>query len=100
LLVVAVSINLERILQCPSLPNRAGHTLILFALPLVVGLLLVVPRQPDAALGSEMLAIGGARRAGGDRVRPDQRVGPARRASALTCDPFAPLWHCPSGMVT
>jgi hypothetical protein len=58
LLVVAVSINLERILQYPSLPNRAGHTLILFALPLVVGLLLVVPGQPDAALGSELLAIG------------------------------------------
>jgi hypothetical protein len=58
LLVVAVSINLERILQYPSLPNRAGHTLILFALPLVAALLLVVPGQPDAALGSELLVIG------------------------------------------
>ncbi len=58
LLVVAISINLERILEYPSLPNRSAQTLILFAMPLVVALLLVVPGQPDGALGSELLAIG------------------------------------------
>jgi hypothetical protein len=58
LLFVAISINLERILQFESLPHRAAQTLILFALPLITALLLVVPGQPRAALGSELLAIG------------------------------------------
>jgi MFS-type transporter involved in bile tolerance (Atg22 family) len=58
LLVVAVSINLERILQYPGLPHRAGQTLILFTLPLITALLLIVPGQPSAALGCELLVIG------------------------------------------
>jgi modulator of FtsH protease len=58
LLFVAISINLERILQFPSLPHRAAQTVILFALPLLVSLLLIVPGQPRAALGSELLVIG------------------------------------------
>jgi hypothetical protein len=58
LLVVAISINLERILQYPSLPHRAAATLVLFALPLVTALLLIVPGQPGAALGWELLVIG------------------------------------------
>ena len=58
LLAVAISINLQRILQFPSLPHRAATTLIMFALPLVAGLLLVVPGQPVDALGWEFLAIG------------------------------------------
>lgn len=58
LLVVAVSINIERILQFPGLPHRAATTLILFALPLVTSLLLIVPGQPSAALAWELLVIG------------------------------------------
>jgi len=58
LLVVAISINIERILQFPGLPHRAAQTLILFSLPLVTALLLIVPGQPNAALGAEFLAIG------------------------------------------
>jgi hypothetical protein len=58
LLVVAISINLARILQFPALPHRAAQTLILFTLPLVCGLLVIVPGQPGAALGSELLVIG------------------------------------------
>ena len=58
LLFVAISINLERILQFESLPHRAAQTLILFALPLITALLLIVPGQPRAALGSELLVIG------------------------------------------
>jgi hypothetical protein len=58
LLAVAISINLERILQFPSLPHRARQTLILFTLPLVTALLLIVPGQPRAALGTELLVIG------------------------------------------
>jgi len=58
LLVVAISINLERILQFPSLPHRAAQTLILLTLPLVTSLLLIVPGQPRAALASELLLVG------------------------------------------
>jgi hypothetical protein len=58
LLVVAISINLERILQFSSLPHRAAQTLILLALPLVTSLLLIVPGQPRAALSSELLVTG------------------------------------------
>jgi modulator of FtsH protease len=53
-----VSINLERILQFPGLPNRAAQTLILLALPLVTALLVIVPGQPSAALGWELLVTG------------------------------------------
>jgi hypothetical protein len=58
LLIVAVSINLERILQFAHLPHRSAQTLILLALPLTTALLLIVPGQPDAALGWEYLVIG------------------------------------------
>ena len=49
LLFVAVSINLKRILEFPSLPARAGQTLMLFVMPLITGLFLVVPasRRPS-----------------------------------------------------
>ncbi len=58
LLLVAVSINLRQILDIPSLPSRAAQTLIMFATPLVAGILLVVPGQARVALGAEMLATG------------------------------------------
>jgi hypothetical protein len=58
LLFVAISINLERILQFPSLPHRAAQTVILFALPLIISLLLLVPGQSRGALGGELLGIG------------------------------------------
>jgi hypothetical protein len=58
LLFVAVSINLTRILEYPSLPARAGQTLLLVATPLVTGLLVLVPRQPSTALASELLITG------------------------------------------
>jgi hypothetical protein len=58
LLFVAVSINLKRILEFPSLPARAGQTLTLFVTPLLVGLFLLVPGQASAVLAAELLAAG------------------------------------------
>jgi hypothetical protein len=58
LLFVAVSINLKQILEFPNLPARAGQTLILFATPLISGIFLLVPGQPAAALGWELLVTG------------------------------------------
>jgi hypothetical protein len=58
LLFVAVSINIERILTYPALPARAGHTLILFATPLLVAIVALVPGQPRLTLGAELMAMG------------------------------------------
>jgi hypothetical protein len=58
LLLVAVSINLRQILDAPGLPSRAAQTLIMFATPLVTGILLVIPGQARIALGAELLATG------------------------------------------
>jgi hypothetical protein len=58
LLFVAVSLNLKRILEFPSLPARAGQTLLLFIMPLLTGLFLVVPGQPAGALAAELIVTG------------------------------------------
>jgi hypothetical protein len=58
LLFVAVSINLKRILEFPSLPARAGQTLTMFVTPLLAGLFTVIPGQPDAVLAAELIGTG------------------------------------------
>ncbi len=67
LLFVAVSINIERILAGDSLAGRSVSALLLFLVPLVVGTLVLVPDQPRAALGVELLVTGAA--AGGCLLR-------------------------------
>jgi hypothetical protein len=57
LLFVAVSINLREILSYPGLPDRALQTLTLFGASLLVCLLLLVPGQPDAVLGAELVVV-------------------------------------------
>jgi hypothetical protein len=63
LLFVAVSINIEQILAIGTLAGRALSTMILFVIPLVVGVLVLVPDQSATALGLELggtgLAAGG-----------------------------------------
>ncbi len=58
LLFVAVSINLARILEFPSLPARAGQTLMMFVTPLLTGVFLVVPGQLRAVLAAELIVTG------------------------------------------
>ncbi|QUH03429.1 hypothetical protein HUO13_23715 [Saccharopolyspora erythraea] len=58
LLFVSLSINLQRILAGNRLTARAAHTLVLLGVPLVTALLLLIPGQDAAALGSELLATG------------------------------------------
>jgi hypothetical protein len=58
LLFIAISINLQRILEADSLPGRAAMTLLFFAIPLVASLLLVVPLQAQAVLGTELVVTG------------------------------------------
>lgn len=82
LLFVAISINLERILEFSNLPHRAAQTVILFALPLLISLLLIVPGQPRAALGSELLVIGLA--AGTFMLWTDARVPLSEQETKVT----------------
>ncbi len=52
-----MSINLRQILDAPSLPGRAGLTVVLLATPLLSSLLLLAP-QGNLALGLELLIMG------------------------------------------
>jgi len=58
LVFVAVSINIQRILEFPGLPERALETILLLMAVLLVSIVGLVPGQSDAALGIELLAIG------------------------------------------
>ena len=58
LLFVAVSINIEQILAMGALAGRALSTMILFVVPLVVGILILIPGQSVTALGLELIGTG------------------------------------------
>jgi hypothetical protein len=58
LIVVAISINLSRILSIARLPGRAGEALIMLVGALVIASVALVPHQPAALLGAEILGIG------------------------------------------
>jgi modulator of FtsH protease len=58
LLFVAVSINLTRILSFPQLPGRAAETLIILVGVLVNSTLGLIPDQPPALLGAEIVVVG------------------------------------------
>lgn len=58
LLVVACSINIERIIALPAVVNRLGATLTLFTGILVVGSVLLVPGLDHRLLGGLIAAVG------------------------------------------
>ncbi len=58
LLLVALSINLARILAIPGLAARAGETLIPLVVVLIVSLLALVPGQGVRILAAEVLGLG------------------------------------------
>jgi modulator of FtsH protease len=58
LILVGVSINLNKILSDPRLPNRAIVALLLLITVLIVSSLLLVPGQPVHLVGLEVLIIG------------------------------------------
>jgi hypothetical protein len=60
LLVVACSININRIIKIPWIVSRLLGMLVLFGAVLIVATLLLVPGQPRIALGIEIAAVGGA----------------------------------------
>ncbi len=58
LIFVAVSINLSKILASPRLPNRAFEALLVLLSILIVSSLMLVPDQPIALIGIEVLVVG------------------------------------------
>jgi hypothetical protein len=58
LVVVAISINLNRILAFPSLPRRAAESLVLLVIALVLTSFGLVPWQPLPVFGVEVTVIG------------------------------------------
>jgi hypothetical protein len=58
LLFVAISINLDRILQGVGLPGRAAEAMVLLVAVLVVSTLGLVPGQSPTVLGAELLGAG------------------------------------------
>ncbi len=58
LVVVALSINLEKIISMPGLPGRAAEAITLMVLPVFTGLTALVPTQGLRTLGLEYLVIG------------------------------------------
>jgi hypothetical protein len=73
LVFVAVSINLNRILELPSLPVRAWQTLSMLMTPPTVGFFLLVPRESRTVLACELL-VSGLTLAGGRLVLHHQAV--------------------------
>ena len=58
LLFVGVSLNLAKILANPSLPGRALSGFYLLLANLILASLMLVPDQPRAAVGFEILLVG------------------------------------------
>lgn len=58
LLVVAMSINIEKIMAMTTLPPRAAQTLIIIGASLVLASLGLFPGQPVAVFGWEAIAAG------------------------------------------
>jgi hypothetical protein len=58
LLVVAISINLARILSLSQLPERAAESVVILVAAFVLASIGLVPNQPIRLFGAEVLAIG------------------------------------------
>jgi hypothetical protein len=57
LLFVAVSVNIERILEFSGLPERALQTLLLLLSVVAISLIGLIPGQTATALGAELLVV-------------------------------------------
>ena len=55
LIIVAMSVNIARIITIPSMPSRAAATIGSLVLVVVVGAAALIPAQPPLALGLEVL---------------------------------------------
>jgi modulator of FtsH protease len=90
LLFVAISINLDRILEIERLPRRAAGTMMILLAILLAALFLLAPGQDDSAVGAELVATGLvlAAIAAVDATRTERTVG---EPLAWTIGPIATL---------
>ena len=58
LLFVAVSINIQAILASPGTTGRAAQAVVLLVSPVFLCLVVLIPGQPPAALGTELVVLG------------------------------------------
>jgi hypothetical protein len=58
LVLVSVSVNLDRVLAEPSAPPRVAEALVALLALLVAATALLVPRQPLWLVGAELLGVG------------------------------------------
>ena len=58
LVFVAVSINLDRVLAYPGLPERAAESVLQFLEVFLISTVALVPAQPERILAIELLVIG------------------------------------------
>ena len=58
LVFVAVSINIERILALPGVPERALQTLLVLLTVVIVSVFGLAPGQSDTAFGIELIVVG------------------------------------------
>jgi uncharacterized membrane protein YoaK (UPF0700 family) len=77
LVFVAVSINLERILALPGLPERALQTVLMLVIVVVISIVALIPGQDHVALGVELLVVAVGYAAG--LVLTSRRSTPTRR---------------------
>jgi modulator of FtsH protease len=84
LLFVAVSINLERILEYEGLPERALETLVALLATLTASLFALAPGQSTKALGVELLLVGTVLTLVMSRqIRGGDQVNSKRRSSRI-----------------
>ncbi len=57
LVFVAISINIDRILKLPGLPERGLETVVLLVAVLIVSVIGLIPGQGHVALGIELLVV-------------------------------------------
>jgi modulator of FtsH protease len=57
LVIVAISVNVQRILEQPQLPSRGGATVAALVLILVTSMAVLIP-QPSRVLGIEIVVFG------------------------------------------
>ena len=76
LVFVAVSINIERILKFEGLPERALETVLTLVVVVLISIACLIPGQSVAALGIELLLVGGGYTAIVLRIWPRIRPAP------------------------
>ena len=83
LLVVACSININRVIELPSVVSRMAASLALFTGVLTAGTVLLVPGQDHRVAGIELAAVGGVMVMGTARNHGLRAARPEYRRNAL-----------------